>query len=175
MCRHPYKLNIQQGKNNAKDQFKDTKCSPCSEAFELDGCRKPKLLPCGYSLCLQCLEDLTKEGKITCSECYEQHKTLEGGVDTFPTNEYLCIKLGLANPEKSIQSLSPMLLRFSDELQISLQDAPSPESHIGQEVSTSRNEGGTRWWVHVLNICCCCCFVITFTSVIVGVFFIRGG
>ena len=171
MCRHPYKLNIQQEKSNSKDQFQDTKCSPCSQAFEFNGSKRPKLLPCGNSLCFQCLEDLTKEGKITCSECQEQHKTPEGGVDAFPTNEHLCIMLGLANPERSIQSLSPLLLTFSDELQINLQDAPSPESqNEWQELPTINiTQEVIRHWLKLLAMifCCYCVLSVPVTFLIV--------
>ncbi len=69
-------------------------CSVCLEAFEEEGDRVPKLLPCSHTLCVACLQSLNNKHRLQCPECRTTHRVLrgEGGVLAFPTNRYcVCV------------------------------------------------------------------------------------
>ena len=65
-------------------------CGICFEEYEEEGEKKPKLLPCSHTFCLQCLRQLSAHGtEITCPECRDVTRLPQGGVANFPTNRYV--------------------------------------------------------------------------------------
>ncbi len=128
VCRYPYRLYIGQKTRDSIDQITCHICTTCFEPFELEGDRRPKLLPCGHTLCLHCLKNLKAEGdKITWVECEKEHVVPEGGVSCFPTNTYFCALLGLQYSNQSstpTQLLSPTSLSLLENIHISLQNIP---------------------------------------------------
>ena len=58
-----------------KDLQDCTSCTVCMEQYD-NGIRVPKLLPCGHTFCLSCLNPLAPQnsGEITCPICRSKHK-----------------------------------------------------------------------------------------------------
>ena len=60
----------------------DSNCSVCLEQFS-----EPKILPCGHSFCLKCLErTVGMRVKITCPLCRQTHAVPAGGLQGFLTD-----------------------------------------------------------------------------------------
>ena len=74
-------------------------CCICLEQFQLYGDKRPKLLPCTHTLCLQCLKQLSKgRSRIQCPECRMSHIVPKGNAKTFQTNR--CMLESSENKEK---------------------------------------------------------------------------
>ena len=104
----------------ADDEDEMTNCPVCFEAYELDGERVPRILPCYHTICEQCGTDLLR-GKtfIVCPECRSKHKA-SSGVKTFSQNKYIVLHIRKEKAKK-IERDSAQLqekskaIRMSDE------------------------------------------------------------
>ncbi|KAK2156681.1 hypothetical protein LSH36_207g02001 [Paralvinella palmiformis] len=47
---------------------------------------KPRLLPCGHTLCSKCMFQLSTVGSIRCPECRQSHAVPDDGIHSFPIN-----------------------------------------------------------------------------------------
>ncbi len=67
----------------------ETECVVCSEAYQAEGDKRPKLLPCSHTYCLGCLRRLINYSVLSCPECRTTHRVPQGGAEAFPTNRYI--------------------------------------------------------------------------------------
>ncbi len=125
LCRFPYWLHVGE---KATDRINFYFCTKCFISFDLQGDRRPKLLPCEHSFCLGCIKTLdVKDSKISCPECQKEHTVPNGGVSCFPTNEFFCTMLNIvttSQPGASAQPLSASAL--SPAITINLRRQPQP-------------------------------------------------
>ncbi|XP_077972371.1 protein zyg-11 homolog isoform X3 [Styela clava] len=47
-------------------------CSVCMESYQESGPQTPKMLPCQHSFCVECLEKISRDGRIHCPSCRKQ-------------------------------------------------------------------------------------------------------
>ena len=67
-----------------------TECCICLEQLQLLGDKRPKLLPCTHTVCLQCLKQRSKgRSRIQCPECCAFHIVPKGNAKEFQTNRYI--------------------------------------------------------------------------------------
>eukprot|EP01112_Ceratiomyxa_fruticulosa_P016812 TRINITY_DN5130_c0_g2_i1.p1 TRINITY_DN5130_c0_g2~~TRINITY_DN5130_c0_g2_i1.p1 ORF type:complete len:646 (-),score=113.45 TRINITY_DN5130_c0_g2_i1:89-2026(-) len=64
------------------DKIDDLECGVCMESY-LD--REPKILSCGHTYCMLCLQGLVRTNTISCAGCNTQ-TVLTSGVASLPTN-----------------------------------------------------------------------------------------
>ncbi len=77
----------------------ETECAVCMEGYEPEGDKRPKLLPCSHTFCLQCLGTILSVGGVRCPECREVHSAPDG-VEAFPTNRYILAPLEQLEEER---------------------------------------------------------------------------
>ena len=63
-------------------------CSVCKSSYALED-KTPKILSCGDTFCSSCLDNIQREGIITCVDCGEQTVLSNEGVKVLPTNNGL--------------------------------------------------------------------------------------
>ncbi len=81
---------LQTGDVVAMDDTRD--CPVCFEAYTKSGKRVPRILPCFYTVCEQCVVKLIKitpDGNaLWCPQCRKQHDA-RNGLHSFPQNKYI--------------------------------------------------------------------------------------
>ncbi len=50
-----------------------TSCPVCSEDYTLEGPQVPRILPCFYTLCEECVQKILKDDKFKCPNCRRNH------------------------------------------------------------------------------------------------------
>ena len=65
------------------------KCVMCYGLHKHEEDRCPKMLPCLHTFCVSRLKEMSRNGYITCTVCYALHKIPDGGVEIFPTNQFM--------------------------------------------------------------------------------------
>ncbi|KAK8746215.1 hypothetical protein OTU49_017305 [Cherax quadricarinatus] len=81
------------------DDYKPEECHICNNNF--DEGQRPRCLPCGHTICSQCIDNAIKKDKLTCPSCQANHKATN--VTDFPINYGM---EALINKQKSIE-MSP--------------------------------------------------------------------
>ena len=62
-------------------------CGVCCEVYEKEGVKCPKILPCGHTFCLQCLNKMLKCRHIKCPLCRTDLQIRYGDARRLPTNK----------------------------------------------------------------------------------------
>lgn len=82
----------------------------CLELFTSSS-RKPKLLPCQHTLCLECMDMLNQGNRIQCPQCRQQHTCPGDGPAQLPNNFTMLALLDVQ--QKSSPSPTPMSMKES--------------------------------------------------------------
>ena len=62
-------------------------CAVCYELYKKEGAKCSKVLPCGHTFCLQCLNRTLKHGHIKCPFCRTDLQICRGDARRLPTNK----------------------------------------------------------------------------------------
>nr|XP_045596452.1 tripartite motif containing 13-like [Procambarus clarkii] len=83
----------------SRNFHKPEECSACYRNYG-EAVRRPRSLPCGHTICSECIDNTIKDDKLTCPTCRMQHSATSATV--FPINfcvENLVGKLNETNME----------------------------------------------------------------------------
>jgi len=104
------------------------KCNDCQQKFGENA--EPRLLPCGYSICGQCIIEIKKKN-FKCKFCAKDHSI---SIDEFPLNQALA-KMLLHQPEEvyrgpEMEKIKSNLLILEKELKQAEFNISNPEDKI---------------------------------------------
>lgn len=99
----------------AKKLMNDEKCPICKGEYDLNQAVPKILVQCGHTICLQCLEQFYRSGKIRCPICLKLHKKLPA-LEVLPTNHTLHQKLLLKLPKDQVNPQFEKLILPADML-----------------------------------------------------------
>ncbi|XP_063967861.1 RING finger protein nhl-1-like [Lytechinus pictus] len=85
-------------------------CPMCLELFTSSS-RKPKLLPCQHTLCLECMDMLNQGNRIQCPQCRQEHTCPGDGPAQLPNNFTMLALLDVQ--QKSSPSPTPVSMKES--------------------------------------------------------------
>ncbi|XP_041484807.1 tripartite motif-containing protein 3-like [Lytechinus variegatus] len=85
-------------------------CPMCLELFTSSS-RKPKLLPCQHTLCLECMDMLQQGNRIQCPQCRQEHTCPADGPAQLPNNFTMLALLDVQ--QKSSPSPTPVSMKES--------------------------------------------------------------
>ena len=81
-------------------------CQVCYEEFEDNGVHVPRILPCGHSMCHNCVGRLIQRNKLECPDCRMKHEA-KNKEKSFPRNKHILVQMsrrtskpGHVQPEK---------------------------------------------------------------------------
>lgn len=99
----------------ARKLMNDEKCPICKGDYDLMEAVPKILVQCGHTICLRCLEQFYRSGKIRCPICLKLHKKLPA-LEVLPTNHTLHQKLLQKLPKDQVNPQFEKLILPADML-----------------------------------------------------------
>lgn len=97
----------------AKQLMNNEKCPICKGEYDLNESVPKILVQCGHTICLKCLDQFYRGGKIRCPICLKLHKKLQS-IEVLPTNHTLHAKLLKKIPHEKVNPFFEKLMLPAD-------------------------------------------------------------